>query len=68
MGIPLTPDLSGKSAIVTGASRGIGLAIAQAFLRAGASVCITARKQHELDEALAALAPVARHRIRRKCR
>jgi NAD(P)-dependent dehydrogenase (short-subunit alcohol dehydrogenase family) len=59
MGIPLTPDLSGKIAIVTGASRGIGLAIAQAFLQAGASVCLTARKQDELDAALVALAPVA---------
>lgn len=59
MKIPLTPDLSGRVAIVTGASRGIGLAIAQAFLQVGASVCVTARKQHELDEALAVLAPVA---------
>ncbi len=59
MGIPLTPDLSGKIAIVTGASRGIGRAIAEAFLQAGASVCLTARKQDELDAALIALAPIA---------
>jgi len=59
MTIPRTPDLSGRVAIVTGASRGIGLAIAQAFLQAGASVCITARKENELDAALALLAPIA---------
>ena len=48
-------DLAGRVAIVTGASRGIGLAIADAFAQAGANVVITARKQHELDEALASL-------------
>lgn len=36
-------ELSGKTAIVTGASRGIGAAIAECFLRAGASVIITGR-------------------------
>jgi 3-oxoacyl-[acyl-carrier protein] reductase len=49
-------DLSGRAAIVTGASRGIGLAIADAFAQAGAAVCLTARKQHELDEARATIA------------
>ena len=32
-----TPDLSGRTAIVTGASRGIGLAIAESLVAAGAS-------------------------------
>ncbi len=36
-------ELSGKVAIVTGASRGIGFAVAAAFLRAGAGVVITGR-------------------------
>jgi len=49
-------DLSGRVAIVTGASRGIGLAIADAFAQAGAAVCLTARRQAELDEARASIA------------
>lgn len=44
--------VDGKSVLVTGGSRGIGFAIAQAALDSGAKVCITARKQAELDEAL----------------
>ncbi len=42
----------GKAAIVTGASRGIGLAIAADIVEHGGRVCITARKQDELDEAV----------------
>ena len=45
--------LSGKTAIVTGASRGIGLAIAQRLAAEGARVCITARKPEALNEAVA---------------
>ncbi|MGW0661873.1 SDR family oxidoreductase [Streptodolium elevatio] len=52
---PAPPSFHGRAVLVTGASRGIGLATAEAFLRAGADVCLTARKQHELDEALAHL-------------
>lgn len=37
-------DLTGKVAIITGASRGIGEAIARAYVRAGASVVISSRK------------------------
>lgn len=48
-------DMTGKVAIVTGGSAGIGLAAAQALLDRGASVCITGRKQARLDEGLAAL-------------
>ncbi|ADB52430.1 SDR family oxidoreductase [Conexibacter woesei] len=48
-------DMSGRAAIVTGASRGIGQAIAAALLARGASVCITARKPGGLAEAAAAL-------------
>lgn len=47
--------LEGKVAVVTGASRGIGLAIAQRLVDEGARVVVTARKQEALDEAVAAL-------------
>jgi NAD(P)-dependent dehydrogenase (short-subunit alcohol dehydrogenase family) len=42
-------DLSGKVAMITGASRGIGEAIAVAYAQAGAKVVLTSRKQADLD-------------------
>jgi len=48
-------DLSGKTAIVTGGSRGIGLQMATALGEMGAKVALTARKQDELDESRAEL-------------
>ena len=44
-------DLSGKVALVTGGSRGIGLQMAEALADMGAKVAITARNKEELDEA-----------------
>jgi len=41
--------LAGKVAVVTGGNAGIGEAIAQAFVREGAAVVITGRRQDELD-------------------
>ncbi|MGQ0512244.1 MAG: SDR family oxidoreductase [Betaproteobacteria bacterium] len=49
-------DLSGRCAIVTGGSRGLGLQIAEALGEMGATVALTARKQDELDAAVAHLA------------
>ncbi|MFT4083362.1 MAG: SDR family oxidoreductase [Nocardioides sp.] len=47
----------GKTAIVTGASRGIGLAIAHRLRAEGADVVLTARRPETLDEAVEALGP-----------
>ncbi len=46
-------SLSGKIAVVTGGSSGIGLATARRFVAEGAYVFITGRRQAELDEAAA---------------
>jgi NAD(P)-dependent dehydrogenase (short-subunit alcohol dehydrogenase family) len=48
-------DLHGKTAIVTGASRGIGLAIAEALVEGGASVVLTSRHQEAADTAASSL-------------
>lgn len=49
-------DLSGRVALVTGGSRGLGLQMAEALGELGARVAITARKTAELEEARAHLA------------
>jgi 3-hydroxybutyrate dehydrogenase len=51
-----TTDLTGKIAAITGGSRGIGRAIAEAYLAAGASVSINGRNQEKGDQALAEMA------------
>jgi NAD(P)-dependent dehydrogenase (short-subunit alcohol dehydrogenase family) len=45
--------LTGKAVLVTGASKGIGLACAQAFVREGARVALVSRSRANLDAALA---------------
>jgi gluconate 5-dehydrogenase len=48
-------DLHGKTALVTGGSRGLGLQLAHALGEAGARLMLTSRKQADLDEAVAEL-------------
>ena len=48
-------DLTGKAALVTGGSRGLGLQIAEALGEAGARVMLTSRKAADLEEAVATL-------------
>lgn len=57
MKLPKTPamDLSGKRALVTGASSGIGLGCAVALAEAGAAVTLAARRVEVLEEAVAAM-------------
>jgi NAD(P)-dependent dehydrogenase (short-subunit alcohol dehydrogenase family) len=49
-------SLAGRTAVVTGGSRGLGLQMAEALGEQGARVVLAARKQDELDEACAHLA------------
>jgi NAD(P)-dependent dehydrogenase (short-subunit alcohol dehydrogenase family) len=48
-------DLEGKTALVTGGSRGLGLQIAEALGEAGAKILLTSRKAADLEEAAADL-------------
>ena len=53
------PDLTGKVAIVTGSTRGIGLAVAEHLVRAGASVVVSSRTAADVKETAERLAPQA---------
>lgn len=55
MGVKQLFDLIGRTAVITGGSRGLGLQMAEALGEMGARIAITARKKDELDEAVAHL-------------
>ncbi len=57
-------SLLGRNAVITGASRGLGYAMASRFMRSGANVAILARGQEDLDKARAALAKEAAGHIK----
>jgi len=54
---PMTENkkLLGKVVLITGGTEGIGLATAKLFVKEGAYVFITGRRQKELDEAVKAI-------------
>jgi 3-oxoacyl-[acyl-carrier protein] reductase len=56
-------SLAGRAAVVTGGSKGVGLAVATRFAASGADVAIVARGREGLDRALASIGATARGRV-----
>ncbi len=52
-------NLGGKTALVTGASRGIGASIARELAREGVHVCLAARDKAKLDEIAAGITAIS---------
>jgi len=59
----MSVELTGNTAIVTGASKGIGYAIAEAFARAGSNVVVCARNEQEITKAAATLDDLGEGRV-----
>ena len=53
------PDMARQSIVITGSTRGIGRGLAAEFLKRGHDVAVSGRTQAAVDEAVAALAPLA---------
>ncbi|MCA1615811.1 MAG: SDR family oxidoreductase [Acidobacteria bacterium] len=56
-------ELKGKAAVVTGSTKGIGRAVAEALVRAGADVCVSARDAGEIERAVDELGDAAGGRV-----
>ena len=56
-------SLAGRAAVVTGGSKGVGLAVATRFAASGADVAIVARGREALDEAVKTIGTTARGRV-----
>ncbi|MCM3870514.1 MAG: SDR family oxidoreductase [Pyrinomonadaceae bacterium] len=56
-------DPKGKVAIVTGGTKGIGRAIAEALVREGINVCVAARQRNEIDQTVVSLARLDQGRV-----
>jgi 3-oxoacyl-[acyl-carrier protein] reductase len=56
-------NLGGRTAVITGASKGIGLAIARRFAAAGAEVAIIARGREALDDAVKTIRASSQARV-----
>ena len=60
-------DLTGKIALVTGATRGLGRAILRTLARAGADVVVSSRKQEACEEAAAEVRSIGRRAVAHCC-
>ena len=60
-------DLSGKVAVVTGASSGLGADAAIAYAEAGANVALLARRKEKLDDVVKKIADAGHHAIAVRC-
>lgn len=56
----MTIDLTGKTALVTGSTEGIGFAIAKGLAEAGASVIVNGRRPEKISAAVAKIGKLAR--------
>ena len=63
MNLPATFDLTGKTALVTGASRGLGKHFAVELARAGVDVAITSRTVASLADTVAAITALGRRAV-----
>jgi len=56
---PMIYSLKGRSALITGANQGFGLAVAHAYVKAGANIMLCARDAAKLEQARKQLAAIA---------